>query len=94
MSDHNLIDDPLVSFDEEQQLSPTKVKTNDAFENRLLDDIDPFGNHNGQENHRNGTDHTKDNSSNPFLLTNELFPVDSNANATCINHIYMNKINI
>ncbi|CAF3387451.1 unnamed protein product [Rotaria socialis] len=77
MSDHNLIDEQLVSFDQ-QQPSPTKAKTNDAFENRLLDDIDPFGNCNGQDNHQNGTNDNKDSNSNQFSLTNDLFPVDLN----------------
>jgi hypothetical protein len=78
MSDHNLIDDPLVSFDQQQQQqpSPTKPKGNDSYENRLLDDIDPFGNHNGQEIHHDGTNGSKANSSNQFSLTNDLFPAD------------------
>ncbi len=79
MSDHNLIDDPLVSFDQ-QQPSPTKPKANESYENRLLDDIDPFGNHNGQETHHDGTNGNKDNNANQFSLTNDLFPVDPNEN--------------
>jgi len=78
MSDHNLLDDPLVSFDQQDQLSPTKLKPNDSYENRLLDDIDPFGNHNGQETHHDGTNGNKDNGSHQFSLTNDLFPVDPN----------------
>jgi hypothetical protein len=78
MSDHNLLDDPLVSFDQQEQPSPTKLKPNDSYENRLLDDIDPFGNHNGQETHHGGTNGNKDNSSHQFSLTNDLFPVDPN----------------
>ena len=66
MSDHNLVDDPLVSFD---QPSPTKSKTNESYENRLLDDIDPFGNH-------NGTNGNSTNDSNQFSITNDLFPTD------------------
>lgn len=86
MSDHNLLDDPLVSFDEQQS---TKTKANETFENRLLDDIDPFGNHNGQESHHNGTN-TKDNiSSNQFSLPNDLFPVDSNNTETCIKYFLL-----
>lgn len=80
MSDHNLLDDPLVSFDQQsnqQQLSPTKAKTNDPFENRLLDDIDPFGNHNGH-NSTNDNNTNKDTKADPFSMTNELFPADPN----------------
>jgi hypothetical protein len=82
MSDHNLLDDPLVSFDQQQQSSPTKPKANDSYENRLLDDIDPFGSHNGQENHHVGTNGNKDNSANQFSLSNDLFPVDPKENET------------
>lgn len=78
MSDHNLLDDPLVSFD--QQPSPTKSKGNDSYDNRLLDDIDPFGSHNGQETHHDGTNGNKDNNFNQFSLTNDLFSADPNEN--------------
>jgi hypothetical protein len=80
MSDHNLIDDPLVSFDQQQQPSPTKPKANDSYENRLLDDIDPFGNYNGQKTHYGGTNGNKNNSSNQFSLTNDFFPADPDQN--------------
>jgi len=83
MSDHNLLDDPLVSFDQ-QQPSPTKPKANDFYENRLLDDIDPFGNHNGQETHHDRTNGNKNNNSNQFSLTNDLFPADQNENSNGI----------
>ena len=84
MSDHNLIDDPLVLFDQQQQSSSTKPKSNDAFENRLLDDIDPFGNHTGQENHYNGTQNDKENSLNLFSSTNDLFSADPSENKISI----------
>lgn len=75
MSDQNLMDDPLVSFDQ-PQASPNKGKSNDSYENRALDDIDPFGIHNGQDNHH---EETNGNSSNQqFSLSNDLFPLDSN----------------
>lgn len=70
MADHNLIDDPLVSFDQQPSSPTTKVvKTTDSYENRLLDDIDPFGSHNGANG--NGNVNT-----NEFSLNNDLFPVD------------------
>jgi hypothetical protein len=82
MSDHNLIDDPLVSFDQQQQQQqlPSPTKTKDSYENRLLDDIDPFGNHNGQETHHDETNGNKNYDVNEFSLTNELFPTDPNEN--------------
>lgn len=84
MSDHNLLDDPLVSFDQ-PQLSPTKPKGNDSYENRLLDDIDPFGSYNGQETHHDGTNGNQENkNSNEFSLTNDLFPSDPNENDSSI----------
>lgn len=71
MADHNLIDDPLVSFDQQSPSSPTSkaVKTTDSYENRLLDDIDPFGSHNGTNGNQNLQ-------TNEFSLNNDLFPVD------------------
>lgn len=77
MSDQNLLDDPLVSFD--QSPSSTKTKPNESYENRLLDDIDPFGDHNGT----NGNNNNNDSSTNQFSLTNDLFPTDPNENGNC-----------
>ena len=72
MSDHNLIDDPLVSFDQQQQ-QPSPTKGKDSYDNRLLEDNDPFGNH-------NGTNGDKTHGVNEFSLNNELFPTDPDEN--------------
>jgi hypothetical protein len=84
MSDRSLIDDPLVSFDQESSSSP-KSKANDSYENRSLDDIDPFGNHNGQKNHHDDTNGNNTNDFNQFSLTNDLFPVDTPDNEKSLN---------
>ena len=77
MSDHNLIDDPLVSFDQQQSI-PIKPKINDSLENQLFDDIDPLGSHNGDGGHRNGLSDSKDNGSDQPSLTHDLLSVDQN----------------
>ncbi len=63
MSDRSPIDDPLVSFDQQQSsptvTTPTKQKPDDFYENHSLQGIDPFGNHNG-----NGTNTEEYHSSN------------------------------
>ena len=99
MSDRSPIDDPLVSFDQQQSsptvTTPTKQKFNDFFENRPLNDTDPFGNHNGnnihgqeyhsrngsdKDEHHNGTNGNSHDQSQTFSLNNDLFPVDTNEN--------------
>ena len=52
MSDRSPLDDSHVSFDHQQQLSPTvttptKQKSIDLYENGSAKSLDPFGNHNG-----------------------------------------------
>jgi hypothetical protein len=88
MSDRSPIDDPLVSFDQQQfsptATTPTKQKANEFFENFSTKETDPFGNHNGngtnQDEHHNGTNGNKYAEYNQFSLDNNLFPVDTNEN--------------
>ena len=80
MADHNLIDDPLVSFDQQSPSTTKAVKTNDSYETRLLDDIDPFGSHNGEDNHHNGTNGNQNLNTQEFSLNKDLFPVDPQEN--------------
>ena len=50
--------DPLLSFDQQPAASPvttpTKPKTNDPYDNRSLEDIDPFGHHHNGNGNGNG----------------------------------------
>ncbi|CAF4641506.1 unnamed protein product [Rotaria socialis] len=99
MSDRSPIDDPFASFEQQQSCptvtTPTKQKFNDFFENRSLNDTDPFGSHNGNEihgqeyhsrndsdkdEHHNGTNGNNQDESQTFSLNNNLFPVDTNEN--------------
>ena len=70
MTDRSPLDDSLVTFDQQPSSSPsvtTPTKSKDLYDNRSLEDVDPFGNHqhgngtNGQEYHsNNGTTHDAD----------------------------------
>jgi hypothetical protein len=89
------MEDPLISFNQQSSSSvttPTKQKTCDLYENRSLEDVEPFGNHNGngtngqeyhsnngtnKDDHHNGTNGKKDDQ---FTINNDLFPVDTNEN--------------
>lgn len=52
--------DPLLSFDQQPAASPvttpSKSKANDPYDNRSLEDIDPFGHHHNGNGNGNGTD--------------------------------------
>ena len=72
MTDRSPLDDSLVTFDQHPSSSssvttPTKSKANDLYDNRSMDDVDPFASHhhgNGNGNGTNGQDYHSNNGTN------------------------------
>ena len=99
MSDLSPADDSLVSFDQQQAsplvTTPTKIKTNDFYENQLVQGINSVNDHIGgivseneyhtnnvvnKDEHHNGTNGNKHDELHSFSLNNELFPMETTEN--------------